>query len=182
MAIYKPKVELGSVWSMMGRGTHGSVAEYLGDNNMVKTALQPVLADPSNAQARAALIDLLARATGNCVGQAVVQELRGAKPADLVLNPVDNTLSIYHVLHPGTAKGIATAINTSDATPGIIASQDATTVVFQISRMAGRCIGQEIIAEALSLVSIVGKLEALLGGAAKVDAAIGALKKSGVVV
>ena len=62
-----------------------------------------------------------------------------------------------------------------------MATGDATTIVFQISRMAGRCIGQEIVAEAASLLTMTGRLQVLLGGAAKIEAAIKALKAAGAV-
>src|SRR5205085_9268369 len=117
-------------------------------------------------------------ATGNCVGQAAVEEIRGAHSADLVLNPIDNTLSIFHVLHPGSAAAMTAAINSTDELPAIVATGDATTIVFRISRMVGRCIGQEIVAEAASLLTVTGRLQALLGGAAKVEGAIEALKAS----
>jgi hypothetical protein len=181
MSILKPGAETLSIWSMMAGGTHRSIAEYLNDNSSVKQAVEPVAADPTDAHAVAALVDLLTRATGNCIGQAVVQELRKTKPADLVLNPVDNTLSIYHALHPGTTAAITAAINTYSGLKDVVATKDAPTIVFQISRMVGRCVGQDIIAETIGLVGITGKLEAFVGGAEAVKAAIAALKAAGAI-
>lgn len=181
MPIYRPDVETLSIWSMMQAGTHKSIAAILAENDMVKAAAAPAVAPGAPPHAYAAAVDLITRATGNCVGQAAVQEIRGARSADLVLNPIDNTLSIYRALHPGTAAAITAAINASGGVAAIAAAGDAGTLVFQLSRMAGRCIGQEIIAEAASLLSITGRLQTLLGGAAKVAAAIKALKAAGAI-
>src|SRR5262249_45023453 len=135
---------------MMQGGTHAQIASVLDDDPMVKSALADLAASPGDAHARAALIDVLTRTTGNCVGQAAIQEVKHVKPDALTLKPEDHTVSIYKVLPPDTAKAISVTINGKADAQMVLASGDAPTIVRQISRMAGRCIGQAILAAGLS--------------------------------
>ncbi len=161
--MFKVSDETESLWRLLAPGTHARIASVLDADASVQADIRAKLAHPGDSAARAALFVLITRLTGNCVGQAILQEVQGKHAGDLSLTPGSDKESLFKALQTGTEADIATAIGGAAATHLALASGDHATIVRSISRMTGNCLGQAIVAQGASLPMLIGKLRGLSG-------------------
>ena len=91
----------GSVWTFMGGGTFAKIAGVLNSDPAVLVELNKLKNDPTDPKQRTDVIDVIARRTGNYVGQAAIQEAHHVSPADLKLDASNSVDSAYQVLKTG---------------------------------------------------------------------------------
>jgi 2-keto-3-deoxy-galactonokinase len=148
-----------SIWKVMNPGTHAKIVQVLENDAKVRQVLAAFTQSPSGTT-RDQAVDTIVRFTGNCIGQAAVQEAQGSSASDLALTPSDPNRSIYKVLPNGEGPIFTVIDADASARAALHAGNDDATVSL-ISRMTGRCVGQTLFSLALGLPSIVGKLLAL---------------------
>ena len=145
---FNPNREAGSTWSFLAPGTHGRIVSILDPDPKVKAALAAAIAKPTDKALRTKLINVVARATGNCIGLAILHQK---------LDPNDDVRSVYKAMKAGVEADVVTAIDAdTNEQLGLKdppASNDAKKgPVFAISRMTGRCVGQEAGSDIIGLV------------------------------
>jgi hypothetical protein len=145
-----------SVWKVMKPGTHAQIVKVLEADADIKAALTAFKNSPSDAT-RDKAVDTTVRFTGNCIGQAALQELEDKDPAELALTPKDPAKSIYRVL-TGGQKPIFTVINADANTRNALHGGNQDAIVSLISRMTGRCVGQTLFGQGIGFFAAVGKL------------------------
>lgn len=146
-----PTKETGkALWKALPPGTHGRIVPALAADDRVRNRVQDVAASPGNAQKRSALIEAVVRLTGNCLGQAITHQK---------LQPENDQVSVFRIMKAGAAARIEKAIGElSDQQIGL-APGDAKGPISTISRMTGRCAGEEI----LDSMSLPAALKLLVG-------------------
>lgn len=158
MATLDPGKESGSTWSYMNRGTHERIASILDHDIHVTSAMQNLLSNLNDIDVRTSLIDIIVRETGNCIGQAVIQELDRKHTAELKLDPSDGSKSMYCVMDANTVADIVSCIKGNGDAQTVLGGGNPLAIVRSISRMTGRCIGQELDSAIDGLFAIVSKL------------------------
>jgi hypothetical protein len=148
-----------SMWKVMNPGTHAKIVQVLENDATVKQALAAFAQSPSD-QTRDQAVNTIVRFTGNCIGQAAIQEAQGSGASELNLTPNDPTRSIYRVL-PGGENPIFTVIDADANARNALHTGNNDATVSLISRMTGRCVGQTLFGQAIGLPNIVGRLMAL---------------------
>src|SRR5437588_6851597 len=86
-----------AMWKVMNHGTHAQIVKVLEADSQITTVLKAFKAGPSDAT-RDKAIDTIVRFTGNCIGQAAIQEAKGKKASELTLTPAADSQSIYKLL------------------------------------------------------------------------------------
>ncbi len=127
-----------AVWKVMKPGTHAAIVQALEADTTIKGVL-------------------IVRFTGNCIGQAAVQELAGKDPGNLAFTPNDPTKSIYRVLPQGE-EPIFTVIDADAQARNALHQGNNDATISLISRMTGRCVGQTLFGLGIGFFSAVGKL------------------------
>jgi|GEM_PF-2982088 len=72
----------------------------------------------------------------------------------------DDARSIYKVFNRGAEEEIASTIEGKDDVHAALAGGDASQIIRLVSRMAGRCVGQELWSETLTILEIMRRLGA----------------------
>jgi hypothetical protein len=149
-----------SIWKVMNHGTHARIVQVLETDADVQHVLAAFKQSPSGTT-RDQAVNTIVRFTGNCIGQAAIQEAQGKGASALTLTPNDQSRSIYKVLPEGE-NPIFTVIDAdSDARNALHAGNDDATVSL-ISRMTGRCVGQTLVGLGMGLPGVVARLTALI--------------------
>src|SRR5436305_1881432 len=89
-----------SIWKVMNQGTHARIVKVLEADADVTGVLAAFRQSPSGTT-RDKAVNTLVRYTGNCIGQAAIQEAQGKGASELTLTPSDPSRSIYKVLPDG---------------------------------------------------------------------------------
>ncbi len=145
-----------AVWKVMKPGTHAAIVQALEADTTIKGVLADFNNTP-NAATRDKAVDTIVRFTGNCIGQAAVQELAGKDPGNLAFTPNDPTKSIYRVLPQGE-EPIFTVIDADAQARNALHQGNNDATISLISRMTGRCVGQTLFGLGIGFFSAVGKL------------------------
>src|SRR5712691_6876110 len=131
---YNPEAEDNrSVWKWLPHLTHRHIEEALQKNQAVKDGLAKLTASPDDAPARSELVNVIARRTGNCIGQAAL-----GRPLD----PEDDSKSAYKALPSGSEAEIAQAISDDAKVKG----DPVSDILRMTSRFTGNCIGERAFA------------------------------------
>jgi hypothetical protein len=144
----------------MTQGTHAQIVKVLEADADIQAALAAFKSGPSDTT-RDKAIDTIVRYTGNCIGQAALQEAQGKGPGALSLTPKDASRSIYKALPTGE-QPIFTAIDADASARDALHTGNDDTTVTLVSRMTGRCVGQSLFGLGIGLPAVLAKLELTL--------------------
>ena len=148
-----------AVWKVMKPGTHAAIVKALEADADISQVLQAFKNNPSSTT-RDNAVTTLVRYTGNCIGQAALQEMQGKDPASLTFTPKDPTVSIYKVLQQGE-EPIFTVIDADANTRNALHQGNNDATISLISRMTGRCVGQTLFQAGIGFFAAAGKLKTL---------------------
>lgn len=151
-------------WTVFPGHVHGQIVQALKADTAVQVAIQAKLNAPNDGTKRGFAIDLINRATVNCIGQHIVGQPMHPEKADFTL---------YNLLAGGTAAAIDQVLG-ADADTAVhkaFADKSADEIIAIISRQTGRALFQTCVAQltqfALNPGNIVSKLKDALLSAAK---------------
>ena len=142
-----------SIWKVMNAGTHAAIVKVLEKDADIAAVLKAFNATPNEA-ARDKAIDTMVRFTGNCLGQAALQEADGHGAGSLQFTPKDSTKSIFRALKDGE-RPIFTVIDADAQARNALHQGHNDVTISLISRMTGRCVGQSLFGAGISLLSAV---------------------------
>lgn len=146
-------------WTVFSGHVHGDVVRALGSDTAIKVAIQAKLNAPNDGVKRGAVIDLINRATVNCIGQHLVGQ---------ALNPEQANFAVYNLLAEGTAAAIDAVLGDAadEDLHNAFAAAKADAIITVISRQTGRALFQTCVSQLVDLgltpQNIVGKLKAEL--------------------
>ncbi len=131
-------------WTVFPGHTHSAVVQALQADTAVQVAVRAKLDAPDDTEKRGAAIDLINRATANCIGQHILGQ---------ALHPAQAAFTVYNLLAEGTAAAIDTVIG-ADADAAVhdaFADKNVIEVITIISRQTGRALFQTCLSQLIDL-------------------------------
>ena len=122
-------------WTVFPGHVHGEIVKALLADTAVQVAIQAKLNAPDDVGKRGIVVDLLNRATANCIGQHIVGQ---------ALQPTQAAFTLYNLLAEGTA-GAVDAVLGADANHAVhqaFADKKPEEIITLLSRQTGRALFQ----------------------------------------
>lgn len=151
-------------WTVFHGHVHGEIVKALKLDQAIQVAIQAKINKPNDDKKRGFAIDLINRATVNCIGQHIVGQS---------LHPAKASFSIYNILDHNTATAIDGVIGASANTKlhDAFVAKSADAILDVISRQTGRALFQTCLHQSVGLLAdpskLLSKLEEELRSLAK---------------